>query len=147
MNRLNRVLLVACACGAIVAGCGTKSDPDSADAPGAQADANSAENIDAYDSRGVVVSLPIAGQPATSFQIHHEALPGFQNKQGEVVGMGSMQMPFPLGEGVSIDELTVGDKVSFRFEVRRDTWRYAIVSIERLSGDTELDFGAVSSEP
>lgn len=132
MNRAIRVVLLACACCAMPAGCGNESDPA---APAA------AEDIDAYDSRGVIVSLPIAGQPASSFQIHHEAVPNFTDKQGEIVGMASMQMPFPLGDGVSIDGLAVGDKVAFRFEVRRDTWRYAITRIEILPAETVLEFG------
>jgi Cu/Ag efflux protein CusF len=91
-----------------------------------------------YDARGIVVALPADGE---DLMLKHEAIPTFRNIEGELVGMNSMQMPFPLGEGVSLEGIEVGDMVAFTFEVDWDP-AYFIRSIEVLPEETELDFSA-----
>ena len=89
-----------------------------------------------YSTRGLVVRLPANGQ---DLELKHEAIPMFISINGEPIGMQAMQMPFPLGEGVSIEGIKVGDKVEFMFEVDWDPG-YFIVSISALPDETELDF-------
>lgn len=89
-----------------------------------------------YYSRAEVVALPVDGGGIT---LRHEAIPTFLSIKGEMVGMQPMQMPFPLGEGVSIEGIEVGDKVEFTFEVDWDPG-FFIVSISALPEETELDF-------
>ncbi len=107
--------------------------------------------------RGVVTMLPVAGNPATELKIQHEHIPTFLNKDGEipvnmrgVPGMASMTMPFPVGEGVDLSTLTIGDKVAFDFTVywgRADggpAWE--ITRFEKLDPATELDFSNTTVE-
>lgn len=97
--------------------------------------------------RGVVTDLPDPSRPVSNFTIHHERIDDFVNGAGEVVGMTEMQMPFPLAEGVSIEGLAIGDKLSFTFEVRWDRSRtpplpsWHLTEWTRLPPETELHFG------
>ena len=81
----------------------------------------------AYTVRGVIVQLPDAGPPPKDLKIHHEHIPDFVGKSGEihinpkdgVPGMKAMVMAFPnLAPSVSLDGLAVDDKVEFEFLVR-----------------------------
>jgi hypothetical protein len=87
-----------------------------------------------------VTRLPSAAEPA--LYVRHEAVPGFVDMDGEVVGMDSMTMPFPLAEGVGLEGVAPGDRVRFTLEVE---WEgdppYRITRIEELAAGTELDLG------
>jgi hypothetical protein len=93
-----------------------------------------------YTLRGRITSLPVQGQPLTNLSIMHEALPSFVNKDGKVVGMPVMDMPFSPAPGVSLEGLSVGDPVEFTFEMR---WhgqpRSQLTRIAKLPPDTALD--------
>jgi hypothetical protein len=101
--------------------------------------------------RGVVTMLPVEGNPASELKIQHEQIPTFLNKDGEigvnmrgVPGMASMNMPFPVAEGLDISSLAIGDKVMFDFTVywgRPDAGpAWEITRFEKLDPATELDF-------
>lgn len=97
-----------------------------------------------YTVRGQVAQIPAANNPQAEFRVRHEAIPEFKRADG-TLGMNTMTMPFPLGEGVSIDGLEVGDIVKLTFEVEYDPGftklrRYYTVKIEELPADTQLDF-------
>ena len=103
---------------------------------------------DAYTGiRGEIARMPEG--PSTEVHIHHEQIREFKTKDGEVnvtadgiAGMRSMTMPFPLGEGVSLDGFNVGDKIEFDFVVNwgsdRPAWE--VTKITKLPADTEIDF-------
>lgn len=127
-------LLLAAALGALAA-CAPEPEPDT----GAEAVAE-APAVQRYEMRGVVGGLPTEAQPAVS--IRHEAVPDFVDFQGEVVGMESMNMPFPLADGVDLAGIEPGDKVAFTLEVEWDSDDpYRISRIEELPPDTALDLG------
>lgn len=92
-----------------------------------------------YTTRGKIEALPSA---SGDLSILHEPIPEFKDKDGTVVGMGTMSMPFPLAAGVSLDGLSVGDAVEFDFSV---WWRprvaYEVTRIVKLPPDTTLNFG------
>jgi Cu/Ag efflux protein CusF len=94
-----------------------------------------------YAVRGEITQLPDA-ESGKQLRIHHEQIPTFISRQGELVGMNEMTMDFPLGEGVDISGFEVGDKVSFIMVV---DWNpaYYITSISKLPPETEL-FGPVA---
>ncbi len=95
-----------------------------------------------YRVRGVIVSLPAAGNPVSELRIHHEAIPTFINKDGRMEGMGAMTMPFTPATGVSLDGLEVGDKVVFTLRMNFATNRSEVAEFSELSQDTELNFAA-----
>ncbi len=72
--------------------------------------------VQTYTARGVVTQLP-AG-PGTELMISHEAIPDFISARGDTVGMNAMTMGFPVSDGLSLDAISVGDSIDFRFEVR-----------------------------
>lgn len=118
----------------LVAGCGG-SEP-AATAP--------AGEVVRYTTRGQIVALPSPDSPAAELQIRHEPVPDFRSG-GKVVGMRSMTMPFPIGEGVSLDGLEAGDKVEMTFETvySPDTGMvesFRIVALVELPAETELVF-------
>lgn len=94
----------------------------------------------AYTTRGQIVQVPDPDSPLSDLQIHHEEIPEFVSKSGEVVGMREMTMPFPPAEGVSLRGLNVGDKVEVVFEVDWDNKPYfQMTKITKLAPETELN--------
>lgn len=92
-----------------------------------------------YTTRGEVVSLPVKGDVRTSFKVRHEAIDGFRNRKGEVVGMNAMTMDFPPAKGVDLSSLKVGDKVEITFSVWwGNTPPWLATKVSKLPADTEL---------
>ena len=94
-----------------------------------------------YETRGIVRQLPAAGTPGAELFIHHEAIPSFESIDGEVTGMDSMAMGFPVPEPGLIEGLNVGDKVAFSLLV---DWNGSppllITDLQKLPADTVLSF-------
>lgn len=102
--------------------------------------------IHTYEVRGVVVSMPDPGDELSNLAIRHEAIDDFRSIDGEVVGMDSMTMPFPVADGVDLAPFAPGDQVAFTFEVE---WEgeppYRVTRIEELPpGAPDLAFRKAS---
>jgi Cu/Ag efflux protein CusF len=108
---------------------------------------SSPSNADAsYTLRGVIDTLPQATGPDKYIKIHHEELPSFKNKKGEVVGMPEMIMDFEqVSPEVKLGEFKEGDAVEFTFEVR---WSPRVVTrvtrMRKLAAGTDLGLKAVT---
>lgn len=127
-------LLVAAACGS----------GGAENAPAAAGD--EAEADQTYTVRGEVVALPRAGARNPEIRIRHETVPDFMAYDGEVVGMASMTMPFPLAPELELGDLARGDVIELVLEVSWDASPpYRITRIEELPPGTALDFS--SEEP
>lgn len=121
--------------------------PDSSTQPTANANLRK----DRYTVRGQVAMLPTPGNPASEFQVRHEAIPHFVGQDGEL-GMDTMTMPFPLADGLVLPSVKVGDKVELTFEVDYDTalkqlTGYRAVGATILPPETELDFSSIKRWP
>lgn len=92
--------------------------------------------------RGEVTQVPVEGKPGSQFMVHHEAIPGFVDETGAVVGMGSMTMFFPTRKGLSLASLRPGDKIRFTLSVDWPNNQVEITQIDPLPADTKLDFSA-----
>ncbi len=95
-----------------------------------------------YTIRGRIEDLPDPRRLTSELSIHHEAIDAWRNAAGEVVGMGSMTMPFTPAKGLSLEGLAIGDAVEFHLDV----WytpriRWEVTQIKRLPADTPLNFG------
>ena len=102
----------------------------SAQAPGAAPDA------DRYHVRGRVVSYD---RQAGRLAMHHEEIPSFRDRSGEMTGMKAMQMSFRVGKEVEARGLAKGDLVEFDFVVEWNKMpAIEIVKISKLPADTEL---------
>ena len=127
----------------LLAACG---GPPADEAPAAVDDTGGGEEaagVQVYESRGQVTALPDPSDPLTDLRIRHEPIHDFVGIDGEVVGMDSMNMPFPVADGVSLEGLAVGDPVAFTLEVDWDgDPAYRLSRIERLPEGTELTWGA-----
>ena len=100
-----------------------------------------------YESRGIVQKLP-GESPDAQLMIQHEPLPDFKNSAGKVVGMNSMTMPFPPADDVSVENLAVGDKVRFTFEVQWEpSAGWTLTAVEKLPADTTLNFNDAATKP
>jgi len=73
-----------------------------------------------YQVEGVVETLPREGADRREMSIAHEAIPDFVGRDGDVVGMEAMTMQFVLASDVDLDDVEVGDRIDFTFEVRWD---------------------------
>lgn len=94
-----------------------------------------------YTVRGRIVTLPDPAKPASEFRVEHEAIDNFVGIDGKL-GMNSMTMGFPLAKGVSLEGLSVGDKVELTFEVRwKSQPRSQTTKVVKLPPETELHFG------
>ena len=96
---------------------------------------------DVYRVRGVVRQLPAADRAPRELAVRHEAIPQFKSSDGEVVGMESMTMSFPLADPGLADGLAVGDKIEMEFEVRWEGGNpLSITAVEKLPPETPLAF-------
>ena len=97
----------------------------------------------AYTTQGRVAMLRTPESPASEFKIHHETIPNFTDKDGQVIGMNSHVMAFPrVAEDVDVSSLRIGQPVRFTFEV---TWgdsspTWIITELEPLPEDTRFAF-------
>ena len=122
-------LVLGCA---LLAACGGAGDD--AASPAGEADA-----ARTYQVRGILQSLPDPETGAGQLRIRHEAIPDFVGIGGEVEGMASMTMPFPLAAAVDLAGFTVGDVVRFELEVDWQADRpIAVTAMEKLPAETEL---------
>jgi Cu/Ag efflux protein CusF len=94
-----------------------------------------------YTVRGEVVTLPAAGAGARQIALRHEAIPDFADRDGKVVGMGSMIMPFDLDAGVSVEGLREGDPVEVVLAVDWARPSLRVERLTRLAPGTPLRFG------
>jgi Cu/Ag efflux protein CusF len=76
-----------------------------------------AGSAEVYSTRGRIEQLPGTSR-AAMLQIHHERIPEFKDRDGKVVGMNAMVMPFKPAPGISIEGFRVGDEIRFTFEHR-----------------------------
>jgi Cu/Ag efflux protein CusF len=94
-----------------------------------------------YRVRGEIARLPAS--PGGEISIRHESIPAFRDRQGEVVGMMAMIMPFGVAPDASLDGLAVGDRVDFRLDIR---WSAspptAVGDFRKLPPGTRLEFDA-----
>ena len=137
------------------------SDDDSGADVNMQSDADMGDDVSPNDSSvasgdvypgllGEITAIPVAGDPSSSLKIHHVQIPDFKTKDGTVhvnakgvSGMSSMTMPFPVGEGVDLSGLAVGDKIKFTFMVdwsgqSKNAWE--VTKIEKMPADTAIDY-------
>jgi hypothetical protein len=125
--------LVVCSLGLSSCGEGSGSNPSQQTAaPDAR-----------YTTQGRVAMVVSPDSPASTFKIHHEAIPNFVNGQGEVVGMNSHPMDFPnVAEGIDVGSLKVGDPVRFTFDVTwgESTPKWVITELELLPEGTRFAF-------
>lgn len=78
----------------------------------------------------------------SSVAIHHEAIPDFTNREGEVSGMDSMTMMFHRPESVPL-AAEVGDAVELTFDVRwSGDHTLTITRIGALEEGVELELSA-----
>lgn len=71
-----------------------------------------------YPLRGQVVALPRPESTKPTLSVHHEAVPEFVSRGGEVVGMEAMTMSFVVADEVDLTGIEVGDRVEATLEIR-----------------------------
>ncbi len=96
-----------------------------------------ATGVKTYTVRGRIITLP-ARESKIYFQVHHEEIKDFLDKDGKVVGMKEMIMPFPdLAPNLSLAAFSTGDVVAITFDVRWDgPPRTLVTSVTSLSAPT-----------
>lgn len=100
-----------------------------------------AQPPESYSVRGLIRQLPKADRPGSELQVWHEAIPEFKDAEGQIVGMESMTMGFPLADSVLAADLSVGDRIRLDFEVRWDSGHpLTITALEKLPSETRLAF-------
>ncbi len=102
-----------------------------------------ASELRVYPVRGLLRSLPEPESERPEILVRHEAIDDFVGINGEVVGMDSMSMPFPLAPGLDLSGVAPGDKVLLRLEVDWAADEPArVTAIEKLDPESELEFRA-----
>ena len=96
-----------------------------------------------YTVRGQVTQLPDPNNPGTGLHLNHEAIDDFVDREGEMVGMDPMTMPFPVDEKVSLEGIAPGDVVELELHVDWGAETEAeIVGIRELPPGTKLVYRA-----
>lgn len=120
-----------------LAGCGGQADEAGQGGAGGRSGGPPPDGR--YELQGIVERLPQG--PDNSLYIRHEAIDDFRDAHGEIVGMDSMTMPFPVAEGVPLEGVEAGDPIAFTFEVRwNDQPRFQVTSLRELPAGTEIEF-------
>lgn len=102
-----------------------------------------AESGRTYTVRGQVTQLPDPNNPGTGLYLNHEAIDDFVSRDGEMVGMDPMTMPFQVDEEVPLEGIGVGDVVEIELHVDWGAETEAeIVGIRELPPGTKLVFRA-----
>jgi len=129
--------LIAALLLALLPGCGDGSpDSEQSVAPSSNAQA---DTLVEYTVRGRISQLPGGPEhPAREFMVQHEEIPEFRYSMApgdERIGMRAMTMAFPVGEGVSLEGLGVGDPIEMMFEAAYDgeSGRLKGYSVRRLT--------------
>ena len=136
-TRMRFFVLIAVLAAALMAACGPS--PPTPEAEPAESVADPADD-ESYTVRGLVMKVPESDDGTGALSIQHEAIPDFKGIDGEVWGMDSMTMNFGVSEGVSIDEISAGDKIEFVLVVNWESEpTQAIIQIVKLPPETELD--------
>lgn len=137
--RLTAALTIAVLCvTAALPGCDSKPSAQ----PARKAAAPDMPPDQTYTVRGVVRSSPLASSKFAETRIEHEAIDGFVNLNGQVVGMNSMIMDFPLDGSIDAGSIKPGDKVEVTFSVWwKGDPKWMATRIKPLDPATELTFG------
>ncbi len=109
-------------------GCSSSADPQSKTSP------ITATPLTEYTVRGRVEAL--AGK---TIHIRHEAVPGFKDATGGIIGMKTMKMAFTLGKGVS-NASKPGDAVEFVFTMSYVSKPQLVVKSIKALEQTTLKF-------
>ncbi len=102
---------------------------------------------ESYRVRAQVRQVPAPDAARGEILVRHEAIPSFKNEGGEIVGMDSMSMPFPLADVGLAAGLAAGDRIEMGFEV---SWHggnpLKVTAIEKLPAGTRLAFEPAETE-
>ncbi len=100
-----------------------------------------------YRVRAQVRQVPAPDAARGEILVRHEAIPNFKNEGGEVVGMDSMSMPFPLADAGMAAGVAAGDRIEMEFEV---SWSggnpLKVTAIDKLPEGTRLAFEPAAEE-
>lgn len=69
-----------------------------------------------YTVKGVIKGMPGNGLASNEILVKHEAIPGYRDDSGAIVGMMAMTMPFYLAEGLSLSGIKEGDTIEMKIE-------------------------------
>jgi len=92
-----------------------------------------------YVVRAEIARLP--ARPGDELLLRHEAIPGFRDRSGAVVGMGSMVMGFGTAADLPLAGLAPGDPVEVTFTVDWERPALTVERLVRLPPGTTLTFG------
>jgi Cu/Ag efflux protein CusF len=69
-----------------------------------------------YTVKGIIKGMPGEGLAANEMLVKHQAIPGYRDDTGAIVGMMAMTMPFYIAQGVSLQGVKAGDSVELTVE-------------------------------
>lgn len=96
-----------------------------------------------YTIRGQVVRLPDPASGDRSLTLAHEPIDNFVGRDGKVIGMDPMTMPFTVAQGASLDGIEVTDIIEFKLRVDWEAEEPTeIIEVKELPAGTKLDYRA-----
>ena len=97
-------------------------------------------NAKVYTIRGQVEKLP-EGEGTPMLSLRHEAIDDYTSRDGRVMGMDAMSMPFVVGDEASTEGIAVGDVIEFKLRVDWEAEEpIEITEIRELPPGTRLTF-------
>jgi hypothetical protein len=102
------------------------------------------KNARTYTVRGQVEKLPGTAAGDRELTVRHEAVDDFTSRDGQVTGMDSMAMGFPLAREASVEGIAPGDVIELKLRVDWEAENPAemteITEVRKLPPGTKLDF-------
>ena len=111
--------------------------------PARAAAEDSPQPVRRYPLRAEILRLP--EKPGGYLTIRHEAVNDFVDVTGDLVGMDSMVMEFPVAPVASLKGLNVGDKIAAVLVVNFARGFGELDQIKKLPRETVLHFGKARS--
>ena len=101
-----------------------------------------------YEVQGTIQRLGGRQNGFDEVVVKHQSLGDFRDREGAVVGMESMAMPFAVAPGVALEGIETGDPVTFRFEVRWENDPVLLITeLTELPAGTVVSFEDPVAEP
>ena len=80
--------------------------------------------------------------------VHHEPVPEWKDRDGNVIGMEEMVMSFPPAEGLDLGDIQKGDIVELSAVMRyQPTMEFFTDGVTKLPADTVLNLTPPSTQP
>ncbi len=97
-----------------------------------------------YHLRGIVKALPLPGELPENVSIKVGPIAHWVGMNGKIEPMMAMTMPYQLAHGITLHDITLGDKVAFTYKVNWTVDRMVITRLNKLPIGAIIKFSSAA---